>query len=143
MRLLLWQQLIGSVIYVAAAPDARFHVVWCGESLAHAETLKEAISLATTGSLFRPSDGSFIDFLRVSPDSAKWMLFGQGGLTDSFADQPSASRLRAGPRHWPPAYEVARTPEPLRPVRAVNPGLRGKTPLERLARLEAVYGRPR
>lgn len=128
MRLLLGQQLVGSVIYLAAGDDGRFHVLWCESgSIGSARTLQAAMALAGSGPLFDARDGSPIDFLRVSQDPGVWMLCGQGGCTD-------AESVR-----WPEKNEApARRAATVTLIPISNAASRGKThplarPLEKLS----------
>jgi hypothetical protein len=82
MRLLLRQQLVGNVVYIAADRDDRYHVLWCRESLGSADTVKAAIQLAVGGPLVRPADGSIVNFLKVSADPDRWMLCASDHDTD-------------------------------------------------------------
>jgi hypothetical protein len=102
MRILLGQQLGGSVIHIALGPDRLYHVLWCGESLASAATISGAISRASAGPLTRPGVSVSPSYLAVSADPARWVVWS--------SPEPSARSADAPLRKEPP--RSLRTPSP-------------------------------
>ena len=95
MRILLGQQLAGSVIHIAIGPDRLYHVLWCGESLASATTLPGAIARASEGPLAAPSGSVDASYLRqVSADPARWMVWSSSPEVPA---RPANSPLRKDP----------------------------------------------
>ncbi|MDQ6679874.1 MAG: hypothetical protein M3Y67_02775, partial [Pseudomonadota bacterium] len=94
--------------------NKRFHVIWCDESLGNAATLRDAVLLASEGSLIHPRDGVPVTFLKVSRNLDKWLLCGQGGSTDPRKIQWGEERQPFG--------RIGLAPRLLAPVSATQPG---------------------
>lgn len=138
MRFLMSQQLVGSVIYIAAN-DGAYFVVWGDEVVGVAQSVGEALDLASAGPLRRAGDTEPLSFLKVSRDPSRWVIFQRGLSYD-----PEGERRRSGGRSVSDSYvlSVAKQPAPPAldetdfPAKPARRTLRGRTPMERLALLD-------
>jgi hypothetical protein len=65
-----------SAVAIGWSEDGEFHVLWNGQSLGSAKTLKETLGLATHGPLVRVVDGTNVASLGVSKEPDDWLLAG-------------------------------------------------------------------
>ena len=91
MKVILNQTTERGEVAIGRAANGTFHIVWRGESLATADTLGGALTLASKGPLKRPADGTDISALRISSASSDWFL-----PCAAAALGPTSSSLRAG-----------------------------------------------
>jgi hypothetical protein len=74
MKVILNQTTERGEVAIGRAANGTFHIVWCGESLATADTLGGALIRASKGPLKRPSDGTDVSALRISGATSDWFL---------------------------------------------------------------------
>ena len=61
-------------VAIGCSEAGEFHVVWKGQSVGSAKTLKEALGLASHGPLSRAVDGTSVASLGVSEEPDDWLL---------------------------------------------------------------------
>ena len=71
MKLLLKQDTPAGPVYIGQDED-QFHVIWFGRSLGFAETLEQALSLASGQSISKTENGTAGPV--VSADPARWVM---------------------------------------------------------------------
>jgi hypothetical protein len=74
MKVLLSQLTSAGPLSVGRSSEGRFHVIWCGDSVAVTDTLDNALKTACGLSWRTPSRGEAIRSVHVSTSAADWVL---------------------------------------------------------------------